>query len=59
MSPRVFFAPAYASAKTESRPEFENSGWVWPNLNVPHSERSKVPQPLTLTLSRSDQPSAF
>src|SRR5258708_32791013 len=59
LKPRVFFAPAYASARTDRRPELENSGWVCPSLKLPHSECSKVPQPFgsAATRRRSDHPS--
>src|ERR1700682_2020403 len=60
LSPRVFFAPAYASASTARRPELDISGGVWPSLKLPTSGCPRAAQPFpALTRSRSDQPSCF
>src|SRR4051812_4721094 len=55
VSPRVFLAPAYASAMTARSPELENSGWQCPYLKRPHSGNPAEPHPLglALTLRRS------
>src|SRR5262245_4263480 len=44
-SPRVVLAPAYAIASTDSSPELEYSGWVWPSFIAPHSGWLSLPQP--------------